>query len=138
VVVISSKARTRHEVQQNARFAIERIVRDARSATDVNTGTSTFDVHPSVLSLAHDNPLRDPTIFSVSGGRLQVMEGSNGPYYLTSSDVTVTNFIVNDRSVSGRTKNLKIALTMQYANAASVEFNTSFDVQTAVVIRVQE
>lgn len=138
VLQAGEKARIQTEVQQNARFAMERIRREIRTADDVNTGASTFGAHPGVLSLAHDDVVSDPTIFDVSSGALRIKQGTGSPTNLTSSRVEVTNFVVQNRSVAGRTRNIQIQLTLSWADEVATPFDTTISLQSSVVIREEE
>lgn len=138
LVSAGEKARIQNEVQQNARFAMERLRREIRTADDVNTGTSTFGSHPGILSLADDTPLDDPTIFDVSSGRLRIKEGAASALPLTTDKVNVTNFVVQNRGVSNRTKNIQIFLTLAWAGSTSKPFDTSISLQSSVVVREEE
>ncbi len=138
IVLTAEKARVIHEVEQNARFALERITREIQSADDVNVGASTFESHPGVLSLADDTLANDPTVFDVSDGRLRITEGAGSPILLTSSKVTVTNLVFTDLSITDRTKNIHISLTVEHANAESITYTTSISIQNSIVIREEE
>lgn len=136
VTTSSQKARVRQEVQQNARFAFQRITREIRAADDVNAGSSAFGTSPGVLSLAADNPTDDPTVFSVNGGVLQITQGANPAQDLTSDRFVVTNLVFTDLSVNNRTKNIMIELTLEHPNPQDVEvFDASSTYRGAVVIR---
>ena len=138
IVQAGEKARILNEVQQNARFAMERMRREVRTADSINTGSSTFGSHPGVLSLEHDSAGSDPTVFDVSGGALRLTQGAGSPADLTSSQVTVTNFVVNNRSVSGRTSNVQIQLTVSWDGGVNSPFDTSISLQSSVVVREEQ
>lgn len=125
------------EIQQNVRVAMERMTREIRSAQDLNTISSTFDAHPGVLSL--EGPVgEDPIVFDVQNGVLRLTKGVNGPYNLTSDDVEITNFVVENLSVSNRAKVIRISLDAEYAvDPDSPYYDVSSSAQTTVVIRVQ-
>lgn len=139
VVGTAQKSRVRQEVQQNARFAMERITQEIRAASSLNTGSSTFNSHPGVLSLATDDVLTDPIVFDVSGGVLRISEAGGGAQDLTSSKMTVTSLVFTNLSVSGRTTNIKTELTIEYKNPEGSEiFNASTTLKSAAVIRERE
>ena len=129
------KASIMTEVQQNARFAMERVRRELRSAEGVNTGSSTFDTHPGVLSVVDEVAGENPTVFDVSSGRLRMTEGVAASQFLTTDEVTVDSFIINDRSVTDRTSNYQISLTLSWAASTEAPFNTTYTLQSTVVIR---
>ncbi len=139
VVGTAQKARVQQEVQQNARFVVERINHEIRSASSLNAGSSTFDSHPGVLFLATDDVLTNPIVFDVSGGVLRISEAGGAAQDLTSSKMTVSNFVITNLSVSGRTSNVKVELTIDYKNPEGSElFNANSTMRTSGVIREQE
>jgi len=138
VISAQTKARSYQEVQQNARFALKRMIQEIRAADDLNEGSSVFDTNPGTLSLAHQDTAKDPTVFDVSAGRLRITQGTNGPYYLTSDKVTVTDLTFTNLSVSERTKNIKITLTIEHINPENRnEFQADVTVRSSAVIRVR-
>ncbi|MDP2631983.1 MAG: type II secretion system protein [Candidatus Uhrbacteria bacterium] len=138
IIASAQKVRTLHEVEQNARFAIERIRKEIRTADNINIGSSTFGSSPGVLSLVDDDPTNDPTTFDVSAGTLRITQGAGSATALTSSTVNVSNLVFTDLSVSGRTRNIKIELTVEWANTSSTEYSTSVSRTTSVVVREEE
>lgn len=104
------------EVAHNARFAVARLSADARDASSVNTGASTFGTSPGVLSLAMSFPALDPTVYTVSGGRLFVQQGVGTPIALTSAKTEVVSFILDNVSVSGKTRAIRIHLQLRNIN----------------------
>jgi prepilin-type N-terminal cleavage/methylation domain-containing protein len=138
IIRAGEKAKVLNEVQQNARFAMERMKREIRTADGVNTGSSTFSSHPGVLSLEHDTPALDPTVFDLSSGTLQITQGAGSAIDLTSSKVEVSNFVLHDRSVSGRTRNIQIQLTVGWAGTTATPLDAEVSLQSSVVIREEE
>lgn len=139
VVETSQKSRSFQEVQQNARVAMQRMIQEIKSASDLNTGSSAFDVHPGVLSLEHQTGGLDPTVFDISSGTLRITQGANGPYDLTSSNVRVSNLVFTNLSSSGRVKVIRIEMTVDHANPGSRNYlDARTTVQATAVLRVQE
>lgn len=139
VVGTAQKARVQQEVQQNARFAIERINHEVRSASNLNVGSSTFDSHPGVLSLATDDVLTNPIVFDVSGGVLRISEAGGAAQDLTSDKMTVSNLVFKNLSASGKTTNIKVGLTLQYNNPEGSElFEAGITLRTSAVMREKE
>lgn len=117
VIGTSEKGRLRQELQQNARFAMDRMTQEIRASASVNTGASTFGVHPGVLSLGTNDGATNPTIFDVDAGVLRVKLGAASAAALTDSKFAVTNLAFENLSVSGRTSNIRINLTLTHADA---------------------
>lgn len=135
LVTGAQKARVNQEVQQNARFAMQRIVQELRHANTVNTGSSTFGSSPGVLSLGVDTVGNDPTVFDVASEVLQITQGANGPYPLTTDKVRVTNLVFDNRSTP-KTSNIKVTLTIEHVNPSNQEtYNASQTLSTTVVVR---
>ncbi len=132
------KAQTRIEAQEQARIAIERISYDIRRASGINT--SNFGVNlalssSSVLSLVASST-RNPTIYSVSNGILNVKYGTGSTTALTSRDVTVSNLVfTNLSSTNGRSKNILINMTLTKADPTGKTLtDVIYPVETTVEI----
>jgi hypothetical protein len=107
-----------------------------REASDINAGSSMLGASPSTLSLASGNPSIDPTVFSVSGGALMIQQGAGPATPITSPKVEVTEFLVEDLSVSGRTKILRILLRLEATNPSDlIEVDAETVVETTARVR---
>lgn len=137
-VQTAEKAVVAQEVQQNARFAMERVVREVRGAEALNIGLSTFALANSVLALDVSTGGNTPTVFDLDAGQLRMTQGANPSVYLTADDVEVTEFRVENRSISGRTENVQIILTIQSAAGSGIVYNATTTLQSSVVIRKRE
>jgi len=125
------------EVSHNARFAIARLSADVRDADGVNTGASVFDTNPGTLSISMPTPALDPTVYSVSGGRLFVQQGTGPAVALTSSKTQVTEFTLDDVSVSGKTRAVRVHLTLKNINVGNlVEQEAVANIETTVRIPI--
>lgn len=130
------KAHVQRDVQQNARFAMERMMQEIRAAEGINVGGSTFGSHPGVLSLATSTPATNPTIFDVSGGVLRMTQGASAPVSLTADTFIVSNLVFTNLSINNRTTNVRVSLTVEHPNPDDVEiFNASSVVQGAASAR---
>lgn len=134
-----NKAYVVTEVQENARIALEIISQKIRSAVEVNTGFSIFGVDPGVLSLAMDEPDKNPTILDLSAdnGLLRIKEGVNNPVIITNSKVRVANLVfTNLTSPNTDRENIRVEITITYnSNSSDVEYNYSYSLQTAISLR---
>jgi hypothetical protein len=120
-VTSRAKADALAEVAWNNRYAVGRMAAEIREAAGYNSGASTLGANPSTLVLcltAMPCPLAaDQAAFSLSAGRLYLTKnGVTLP--LTSAKLTVTNFTVFDRSITGRTRDFRIRITSQAAGGA--------------------
>lgn len=121
VISTAEKARVRQELQQNARFALDRMLQEIRSAQSINTGSSTFGTSPGVLSVSTATPGTNPTIFDVSGGVLRVKLGAASAVPITDSKYVVTNLVFDDLSVSNKTVNVRVSLTLAHPNPTNTD-----------------
>jgi prepilin-type N-terminal cleavage/methylation domain-containing protein len=112
-VSTQAKSSALEEVNRNARYAIARIGVEIREASDLNIGASTFNTHPGVLSLGTLIGGTDPTVFTASSATLNVQQGVGPVLPITSSKVDVTEFIVEDVSVTGKTKAIRVRLKLK-------------------------
>ncbi len=111
------------DVESAAVSAMERMTRDVRSATSINTASSTLSSSPGVLQL---NESSAPTVvkFYTSSGSLLVDE--SGVYIgpLIPDDVSVTNLVFT-QITTANTKAVKIELQLQ-SNFAGVTTTKNF------------
>jgi len=139
IIGAKTKAASYQEVQHNARFAMRRLVNEIRMADDLNASFSTFSTHPGELSLSNNDSTKDPVFFDIKNERLRISQGISGPYYLTSDNVRVTNLVFEDLSVTDRTKNIKISITVEHVNPENRnDFEASVSMESTAVIREQE
>ncbi len=132
------KARVFQEVQQNARFALERISQEIRTAADLNPNASTFNIATGTLSLASDESAKNPTTFNVIDEKIFIKQGSGATTSITSDDVRVTTLRFENLSVSARTDNIRVTVSIQHENPDNVtSFNASTTMTTTVSIRDQ-
>jgi len=136
VIEGKAKARSMREVQQNSRFAIEKMTQEIRRAEDINLAESVFDTHPGVLSLAMPEAEKNPTVFDLSlDSALRITQGTSTPEILFSNQVAATNLVFTNLSPLAWSKNIKINLTVQYKNPERKEFEATSTLETAVSLR---
>ena len=99
------KTKIERKIATNGEVAMERMVREIRSATSTKA-TSVFKTHPGALALSTGET------FFLSGGIVQSREGSGPAQNLTSSDVSVTNLIFYE-TVSANSTLIKIEMTVR-------------------------
>lgn len=131
------KSQSVQEVGQNGRFSLERITQDVHGARGLNVAQSTFGVNPSRLSLQMRGGAANPTVFDLDSAtnRLRITQGVQAPQFLTSDEVRVTEFIVENRSV-GRSENIEVHLTIERVNpSGSSAFSASESWETAIEVR---
>ncbi|MEY4744381.1 MAG: hypothetical protein RL272_326 [Candidatus Parcubacteria bacterium] len=134
-----AKAAAIAEAVRNARFAASRMEIEIREASDVNAGSSVFGSNPGTLSLATANVGTNPTVFTVSGGALNVQQGGGAVIPLTNSKVDVQEFTVENVSTAGKTKAIRIHLKVAAKNAGNlVEQAASTVVESTVRIESKD
>jgi len=135
----AKKTVVRQEVQESARFSIERMMQEIRRAQGINVGTSTFDTHPGVLSLQMANPAEDPTVFDISGGVLRIKQGAGAAEDLTPASLTVASLVFTNLTVGDRTSNIKATITVAHPNPSNIEtFDAEVTLQSAAAVRQLE
>lgn len=118
------KSSVQREVGANIRLASKRISYEIRSATGINLASG------STLSLGMADSSRNPTIFSLSGGRVYIGYGSSGscptssPCALTSNLVTIPTLIFTNRSTGSSSYNIEFDITVD-SNAERKEWQYS-------------
>jgi Tfp pilus assembly protein PilW len=112
IVILGAREKTtvRTEVQQNLRFALDRITSTAHDAVGLNTGTSTFGSAAGVLSFAMTGSTLNPTIYSRCGSRICIKEGSASSVAITASGALVDEFRITNLSAAGVPATVKVRL----------------------------
>lgn len=119
-VQTQAKATAIEEVTQNGKYALARIATEVREASGINTGSSVFGTNPGTLSLATSTGGTNPTMFAVGGTTLNITQGTGETMPLISSRAQVVEFVIEDLTVTGKTKIVRIKLTLKYANPANI------------------
>lgn len=99
------KTKIERKVTTNGEVALERIVREIRAATSTKA-TSVFQTHPGALALSTGET------FTISNGIAQVQEDAAPAQNLTSSDVSVTNFVFY-KTVTSNSEMIKVEMTVE-------------------------
>ena len=136
--IISARAKTQaeFEVISNARIALAIMDQRVRGALSINAASSTFLIHPGVLSLQTNSTSTNPTVFSLSGNRLQIVEDSFSALMLTSAHTDISNLVFTPVSYPGSPGGIQIDMTMQYRNPDSdPNYAFSQNYQTIVMLR---
>lgn len=110
---------------QQVMWLITQTVRNARSIESPSIGVAS-----SSLSVTTADPLRNPTLFSLNGGTLQIQEGASSSVPLTNSHVSATSLLFeNVSSSSSSEKILRVRFVLSYINPSGkvdYEYTKSF------------
>ncbi len=126
-----------HEVDENSRFAIDTISQKIRNATTVNSGASTFDLDPGVLSLSMANPAENPTVFRLNqdNGILTMQQGASQPIAVTSNEVQISRLLFSLLSGAGEPEHIRIIIEAQTSAQDDSYGSFVHTFQTAVSLR---
>lgn len=102
------------EVNDQGTFAMDAMVQAARNATSITSPVATAS--SSGFTVVVPTGSLSPTIFSVSGGVLQIKEGVGATVPLTNNKVTVSSLTVTNLTRSGTSGILQISLTLSRIN----------------------
>ena len=117
------------EIQQNARFALAKIIHETKKATGINSAGDNF------LSLQMADPNLNPTVFDVDGGKLRITQGTNGPYDLTSDQVIVSALTFTNLSYPDTPGTIQIEMTIDYINPGNLmEYQASVNLKSTVAL----
>ncbi len=133
-----AKASSINEVQQNVRFAMQRLTYYIRNSEDgIDVGDSQFSpTDPGRLHLEMGAGANDDIVFDIDSNRLRIKIGNAAPVYLTISDVNITSLIFYNNSAPGTPGNITITLSAEFNNPGGrQEFNYSYDVETSTSLR---
>ena len=128
------KSQTIREVQQNSRFAMEKIIESILSASGIN---SPLEGNPDdFLSLEMQDLNLSPTVFEVSEGRLIITQAGNSPYQLTNNRVRVTNFQFSNFSYGDTPGTIRVEMTIEHFNPGGLnQYEASLSTENTVSLR---
>ena len=99
------------EVQENSRFAMEKITRSIQGSLSINGLDASSS--SNTLSLHVSDKKKDPVVFDVSGGRLRMTEKGSGPYYITNNRVEVQNINFTNVAYPNTTGAVRVEITVK-------------------------
>jgi Tfp pilus assembly protein PilV len=113
---------TERAVSHAAQVTLERMVRDIREATSINSVQSTFGASPGVLALVAG---ATTTEFSLSGGNVILTVNGTDVGPLTSNEVTADQLLFT-HYVGTSTELVRVSLTLSASNKAASTTRTYF------------
>jgi len=126
------------EVQANTRNAFVTLKQKIHEAKSIDINNSVFDTDPCILSLEMSDPLKNPTIISLTAdnGSLQIQEGVGAGENITTGEVSVEEFMCKKINPTGKRSNVQIFLTVSYnMDAEGAIFDYSQSLETAFSVR---
>ena len=128
------KSQAIREVQQNTRFAIEKMSESILNAS--STDSPTPGNSANFLSLKMQDPNLDPTLFEVVDGKLKITQGGNGPYELTNDRVIVTNLQFSNLSYENTPGTIRVQITIEHVNPNNLsQYEVSLDTEDTISLR---
>lgn len=133
IILGNIKSQAIREVQQNTRFALEKISRTVLAASAINSPAAALT--GASLSLTMRDIALNPTIFDVADGRLRIRQAGKGPYELTSDRVRVANLQFINISY-GASAGVRVQMTLKYFNPNNLrEYEASFEMEETTSLR---
>jgi Tfp pilus assembly protein PilV len=124
-----SSAKAEEELQYNSQFVSEKIrsmMQEAESIEIPERGSAS-----TTLVLRSSEPARDPVVFSVQEGRLQVKEGDGPLKFLSGAGTEVSGHEFHNVSSSNGDGSVRLVLPMAVVNNSNV-FKASTTLYTTV------
>lgn len=110
-----TQARVNNDLLDSAHVSMERMTREIRGATSLDTGVSVFATNPGILKLnTTDASLTPKTVqFAVASGVLELTDSTDGtPTALTGSKISVDSLIFrNITTTEGSAVRIEMTLT---------------------------
>lgn len=121
VALVQSDARgtVRSAVDTSAHRALAKVAEAAYAASGIDAGSSSFGADLGRLSLTMRDAARSPTVFGVSGGRLEITEGAGSAIALTAAAVDVTAFRLTRLNPAGAKEGFRVELTVRHVNPSN-------------------
>lgn len=130
MLMVRNKVTILSKVQQNARYAMTRMVKEIRYAEDL------IVIDQNTLRLSVSDTSRDPVIFDLQGGILYMKEGTGDFYAITGNDVKVGSVLFEDRTTPNSANIVKITLTVSHPDVSlSQDSQATIDLDTYVARR---
>jgi hypothetical protein len=127
------KGATEREIFTQGQYVADRITYEIRNASDINSVSSTQ------ISLANANSATNPTIIYVSGGKVNIQQGSATPFAINSQNTTIQSFnFTNYSSSDNKTKNIQFVFTIaaNYPGTGTrQEYNGSVTMEGSAEVR---
>tara|TARA_B100000745_G_scaffold162806_1_gene106593 strand:+ start:86 stop:592 length:507 start_codon:yes stop_codon:yes gene_type:complete len=121
------------EVNQEATRVMQEITQAVRNAEGITTPSAGGSGATLTLDVVDSGD--DPTTYAVSGGILQVTEGSS-TYDLTSSKVTISGLTFENLSRTDTPGVVQISFTLSYNNASGrTEYDYTADYRISASLR---
>lgn len=129
------KTEANQEVEQNASFAMEKIVAAAKKASLIAEPANPGD-QTDYLILTMPTPL-EPVEFRLSNGQITIREGTTSAYPITADSVTVTQLrFTNLTAGTSSGETIKIEMTVSYKNPANrPEYSAVINLENSVSLR---
>lgn len=104
--------------------AFERMTREIKNATSINTGASTFNTSPGVLSLntTDSGGSAKTVLFDVSNNSLRLSENGTVTGNLLNPNINVTNLVFKQITTGAGTA-VRIEMTIQNTKGLSIKEN---------------
>ena len=119
------------EVQQNGRFALTKISQEIKKATGIISPANPGDVSDSLTVLMADG---SNTIFSVTGDKLRITQGSPSvSFYLTSDEVKIINLQFTNLSYPNTPGTVRTEMTIEYLNPSGrLDYHASINLKSTI------
>lgn len=129
----SIKETAYQEVQQNARFALLKMIQETKKATGIINPANPGDVSNSLTLLMTDG---SNTTFSVTEDKLRIIQGSPSvPFYLTSDEVKISKLKFTNLSYSNTPGAVRVEITVDHINPGSRnEYQASVNLNSTIAL----
>jgi type II secretory pathway pseudopilin PulG len=128
-----TKLETVAEVNQNAKFILNRIESAIRNADDVSGPA--LGQSGSTLSLSFSDAALNPTVFSFSSGDIVLQEGESDPVILNSYHTQATALNFQNLSYADASGSIKATITLEFINLSgrrAHEYEQTFSTTTTI------
>ncbi len=131
------KVSVEQEVYSQARYLSERIKKEIRDGSAINT--CTYTASSGTLSIANLTGSLNPTVFAWTGAatnQITISQGGGAATRIHSADTSVTAFTCTDYTGTN-TDNVQITFTLgtNYTGSASQEYSETINIELAAETR---
>lgn len=124
------------DLQQEARFAVQRVMTEGTRAESVAIEASDFGVVNGTLQLEMSESAINPTVFSMLDGTLAVTQGAGSLQALTSDNVVVQSFFLTDASnESSGVQSIRVGIRIAGTGALA---NESYVLEDSFTVRIPQ
>jgi len=133
IAAVSAKNHAAVEVQANARIIMSYLTDQIRASGGVVAPDKNSEGAVLELDMPDSN---ENLVLRVDDGVLFAYSGANEPFFISSSELEITELNFKNLARAGEKDSIAIFLSIKYRYDSSLEYSGVFETQTAVSVKL--